>query len=908
VTLVGRDRELAVIADAIQRAASESLILTIDAEAGAGKSAVLEAARTAATAAGVRVLRCRPTATEADLAYAALGDLLESVTDLSAIDPMPRAALERALLRGDSSAPVEVDPRSVGSACAAVWRELVASGPLLVLIDDLHWLDSVSSAALLFSFRRLPATGMTVLTAQRTGEPCVVLPPTAEPVEVPPMAGESVMLMLAGRTRALPRRLSSRQLRAVVETSGGNPLYAIELARATELVPASATGELQIPSSLDQLIERRFGAVDDELGDALAAVALLARPDLAMMRRLGLDDAIDRAERDGLVDTSTGRVVFGHPLFAAAVLDRTTPSRRRSIHARLAAAVVEPIEVIRHRAHAAEQADASIAAELATASEALAGRGAFDHAADFAVLAATLTPVDDIERPARYASAGFLSFQRGESDAAMDMLGRIDRAVASSNVRMREMLIHATISFSNVGAGPARLHALEALEHCTTDVERIEVHSTLSRVSYDHFPTAAEHARIALELIEQTEVSNVVLANALVASAGTRFMSGEGLDRAMWQRAIELEHGAAVFSGDSAFGSFAALLKMVDELDEARQMFLTLIATTEDEGSMPYALSHLPQLELWSGNWDAAEEYAARHLDAALRTGQYDQVSQASNNLAMINTYRGDVDDAAAISEELIESGRASGDIWVERSGLGQLGLVALANGDGERAVELLGRWHELAEQMGLHEPGYCRLRPDYVEALVSTGRIEMADEYAQMMQSEAERLDRPTLLATACRVRALVAAARGERVEAVSLATEAVERSAATPLVVDHARALLTLGQIHRRFKEKSAARTALQDALTIFDRLGAERFAERARQDLARIGLRPATSTGLTETERRVAELAATRRTVRQVGDELFISPKTVEANLTRVYRKLAISGRAELATWIATQQPAV
>lgn len=291
-----------------------------------------------------------------------------------------------------------------------------------------------------------------------------------------------------------------------------------------------------------------------------------------------------------------------------------------------------------------------------------------------------------------------------------------------------------------------------------------------------------------------------MFATALVASAVTRFMSGEGLDRAMWAKAIELEQGIPVFAGDSAFGSFAALLKMVDEPDEARAMFLTLLADNEDEGSLPYALSHLPQLELWTGNWDAAEEYAARHLEAATRTGQHDQVSQAMTNLAMIDTFRGDVDGAALMAEELVETGRENDDLWTERAGLGQLGLIALANGDGERAVELLERWHDLAEQMGLREPGYCRLRADYVEALVSTGRIDMADEYAQMMQSEAERLDRPTLLATACRVRALVAAARDERVEAVALATEAVERSAATPLVIDHARAMLTLGQIHRR------------------------------------------------------------------------------------------------------------
>ena len=169
-------------------------------------------------------------------------------------------------------------------------------------------------------------------------------------------------------------------------------------------------------------------------------------------------------------------------------------------------------------------------------------------------------------------------------------------------------------------------------------------------------------------------------------------------------------------------------------------------------------------------------------------------------------------------------------------------------------------------------------------------------------MHSNAERVGRPTMLDGAARARAVVAAATCHREEARQLATAVVDGFERTPMVVEHARSLLTLGQIHRRFKEKAPAKAALEAALATFDRLGAERLAERTRQDLARIGSRTSHATALTETELRVARLAATGRTVRQVGDELFISPKTVEANLTRVYRKLGLSGRVELANWVA------
>jgi len=909
VRLIGRDRELVVIAAALSAACDESTMLTIEAEAGAGKSAILDAAITHALSDGTQVLRCRPTTTESQLAYVALGDLLDPVRDLSSVDPVPRQALEHALLRSDVSSRAgkgmskgNVDTRSVGGACASIWRALSNDRTLLIAIDDVQWLDAASAAALAFSFRRLPERGVLVLCARRLGEPSIDV--TGATMPVAPLSAEAVTMILAERDRAKRPPLSGRQLRNIVDISAGNPLFAIELARAAERSPRT-DGQVAVPHSLDDALHRRFGSVGTTMSEALATVALLGRPDIAMMRSLGVLDVIEQAERDGLVDTSTGRIVFVHPLFAAAILDRTTASKRRYIHRRLASIVDDSTESARHAAHAAEQPDGMLAARLAALADDLVGRAAVDQAADFAVLAAALTPANDPERPARYASAGCLSFQRGESAAALALLDQIDRSVASPAVLMREQLVRCTVVFSAGGSGTARSHAENALQHCRTDAERVEVHSTLSRVYYDHFPTAAEHARIAYDLAERTDVPPAVRASALVANAGTRFMSGEGLDRAMLARAIEMERDLPVFAADSAYASFAALLKMVDEHDEARAMFLALLSSTEDDGALPYSLSHLPQLELWTGNWDAAEDYAARHLEAALRTGQHDQVTQATNNLSLINLYRGDVDDAAALAQELIETARATGDLWTERNGLGQLGLVSLANGDAEAAVRLLSRWHDLGEEMGLREPGYCRLRADYVEALVATGRIDVADDYAQMMQREAERLDRPTLLAGGCRVRSLVAAARGERVIAVALATEAVARFEATPLVVDHARALLTLGQIHRRFKEKAAARTALQAALDVFDRLGAERFAERARQDLSRIGLRPPASTGLTETERRVAELAATGRTVRQVGDELFISPKTVEANLTRVYRKLGISGRAELATWSSAQE---
>lgn len=899
--IVGRDRETIWLTELIAAASSRSAVVTIDAAAGVGKSALMALSGELAEQAGARVVRCQPSAAEAHYAYAALGDIMSTIDDLAAVEEVPRRALERALLRAEGSTDEPLDARAVGLGCAAVWRELARERPLVILIDDVHWLDAASAEALAFGVRRLPPTGVVVVGARRTAEPGPSLPGDTHTLE--PLTATAMTALLNEYVAHGERHLTGRELRGIVEAAGGNPLFALELVRHAARHPSITGTRPAVPASLEALIADRFDNASAEVVEALALAAMLARPTMEAVRQLAISGEIERAERDGLVETGTGRVVFAHPLFAAVVQQRTPATGRRRLHQRIATAITDPEQQLRHAAFAAEQPDAALAARLAAQAAALEGRGAGEQAAELAEFAARLSPLDDPARHDRYVDAARLAFQRGEADLASQLLDDIDGAAAPAACKVRELLVRAKVEFSLGSADAARRRALQALTHCTNDDERVEVHSILARVSYDDFDESTRQATIAMELAEHCHLQPGVLANVLAARAGEAFMAGHGLDRAMFERAIALERDTVQFSANSAYSSYAVLLKMADDFDESRSMLLSVLRNNDDEGALPFVLSHLPQLELWTGNWDAAEEYAQRHLEAALRTGQHDQAVQARINLALIDIHRGDVTEAAVMAEEVRSTGHDAGDAWTERNGLGLLGLVAMAEGNAPRAVELLQRWHDLAEQMALRDPGYCRMQGDLVEALVATGRLHEAGQYAEFMQANATRLTRPTLLAGAARARALVAASQGDRDLAVSLATTAVDGFAATPMVVEQARSLLTLGQIHRRFKEKAAARTALEQALTVFDRLGAERLAERTRQDLARLGLRTSHATALTETELRVARLAATGRTVRQVGNELFISPKTVEANLTRVYRKLGLSGRAELATWAAT-----
>jgi len=909
--IVGRDREQELIAAAIAGARDETTILTIDGDAGSGKTTLLDASMLVALDAGATLLRCAPTEAEVALPYAALSDLLAPITDLDGLDDPLRHAIERALLRSTSApvaAPVAaavdvapLDARTVGQALARL-LELVSTSAIAVLVvDDVQWLDPASAAALAFAARRLPPAGIAVLAGHRRGTGGPTLP--GDVLELPALSDASIESIVGERTHLAARPVPLRRRREIVEAALGNPLFAIELARA-ETDAHRRSG--RVPSTLTSLLSARFGHLEPSILDTLAMLALLGRPDLPTVRRLGIGDQVERAERDGIIDTSTGRVAFVHPLFAAAVVDRLPAMSRRTIHRRLAGVVEDPADAARHAALAAEAPDAALAAALMVHAEVSAARAALDHASDLAVLAVGSAPLDDPSRPTYCVRAAELLFRSGDAARGARLLDEMGpRDERTPSLRVAELLVRSRIAFET-GEGRADELAAQALEHCTTDEARVEAMTVLARATYDDFALAADRAGRALELAERTPVSPSLLASALIARADAQMIAGHGLDRSLYLRAMAIEQDLNAFASDSAYGSLAVMLKTSDELDEAREMLLTILRSDADDGALPYVLSHLPQLELWAGNWDTAEEYAQRHLDAALRTGQHDQVVQARFNQAYLDVHRGDVAAARSVADEMERVGAEGGSLWTERNGVGLNGLIALVRGDAPAAVAALERWTRLSERMAVREPGYCRFEAEYVEALVATGDLARADVHVRVMVETAERLDRPGRRATAWRVGALAAAAAGDRERSLRLATDAVALHRTTPLVFERARSLLTLGQVHRRFKEKAAARDVLQAALGEFERLGADGFAARARLDLARLGLRPPSSASLTETERRVARAAATGRTVRQVGDELFISPKTVEANLTRVYRKLGISGRAELATWLAAGEP--
>ncbi|MGZ4203085.1 MAG: helix-turn-helix transcriptional regulator, partial [Thermoleophilaceae bacterium] len=269
--------------------------------------------------------------------------------------------------------------------------------------------------------------------------------------------------------------------------------------------------------------------------------------------------------------------------------------------------------------------------------------------------------------------------------------------------------------------------------------------------------------------------------------------------------------------------------------------------------------------------------------------------------LAMVSAIRGDAAASRAHADEVLAISERIGWPWGTAIALWTLGFLALSEGDAPAAVQFLGPLAAATEAIGLYEWSIAKPLPDAIEALVATGDLDTAGRLTDALAAWGRTHDRPWSLALSGRCRALLEAAAGDLDSAQAAAKRALADHARLPMPLEHGRTLLILGQLQRRRGERRAARESLERATAIFEDIGAPLWAEKARAEVRRIGVRRA-PTELTENERLVAELAATGATNREIAERLFMSRRTVEANLARAYRKLGIHSRAELGATMA------
>ena len=906
--IFGRDDELAAVGAFLASSAPGDALL-LEGEAGIGKTTVWTAAVEAGIARGDRVLQTRPTTSEASFAYSGIADLLSDDTVAAVVSELPgpqRRALEVALLR-DEGTGVLTDRRAVATAFLGVLRALGSVSRVLVCVDDVQWLDSSSRATIAFSARRLGGESVRFVLARRLerGTELLLLEQAfgdarVHRVAIEPLGPHALHRVLLARfPAAIPRPLLCR----IHERSGGNPFFALELARALERLEES-----ELPSSLDALVRERLAALPDPTRRALGFAAALSQPTLQLLD-LTLDaDSYERlapALDAHVVELDRGAVRFSHPLLAAGAYGLASAKRRREIHRRLGQVLDDPEESARHRALAASRADESVAAALEDAATRAVARGAPAAAAQLGEHAARLTPVErasDARR--RLSDAAYRHWESGDTGRARmlfeQLVAELGPGLERANVLTRLALVRQYDDNVEVAIELGRQAAVEAGDDALTRARALDgVSGNLFR-SRSRLAEAVSYGKEAVELMrragDETHVGRF-LASQLIAEATLgREAAVTTLEETL--RLVESADNARERVMGSPKVNCAVVLMWWEELPRAADWFhdlADLCRATGDESSLPYVLVLLAQCECYRGNLGVATSHAGEACELAEQVGQETVLAYALAVRALADAHRGHAEDARSGAERALELAARTHGAPAQQFATTALGLLELSLGRPAVAADRLAPLVAFARTEEMCEPGLTRFAFDQVEALVELGRLEKAEELLAWSEGHAVRLRRQGAVANARRGRALLASARGD--DALPILEQALALSERSPFPFDRERTRLAYGGALRRAKRKREARTALDQAKAGFERLGADAFAERARDELARISGRAGAHDELTATERRVTELVSQGLTNCEVAATMFVTSKTVEFHLRNIFRKLGIRSRIAL-----------
>jgi DNA-binding CsgD family transcriptional regulator/RecA/RadA recombinase len=911
--IVGREAELKAVDRFLAAVGKRPAALVIEGEAGIGKTTVWQQAVAAAQARGFRVLQARPAESEAMLSYAALADLIGAAFDETRAElPQPQQrAVDAALLRADADG--HADPRTTATALVAVLTALAAERPTVVAIDDVQWLDRASERALEFAARRLPARLGLLLTRRSDGDddggaPLALdraLPEEQLDTVVPrPLSLAALHHLLQSRRGTAPARPT---LVRIAAASGGNPFFALEIASALEREAGErGLGDpLPVTPGLHELVAARVRTLSREGREAVLVVSALSRPTVATVAAaLGaghdsLAGLIEAAE-EGVLVSERERLRFSHPLLASAVYGSASRQRRRQLHRRLADVATDPEERARHLARSTTQADVDIAAELERVAERAVQRGAQDAAAELFEASSRLTPPDrpdDLAR--RLLGEGSALFAAGDVARARSLADRVVATSPHGRARVDGLVLLARIA-SIDGTAEA---TTEYLERALTDAGddsalRGALHAMLA-APHMRPDGVARHADAAIRLLDAEEQPGLV-AQVLIQKFVSEAMLGKGARRSLLKRGLDLEAKAGPAAGRSILP--LTWYRAMDEFDAARARYRLdeqWCRERGEEGWRAQRLAYVAEVELRAGNWAVAERYIEESCGVLEQVATRGPWSAPLRIRAYIDAHRGRLERARTTLLALVDEAERTNDLFWAVPGLSTLAFVELTAGDSRAVDRALTRMAEHIADFGVQDHIGDRSQPDHIEALVGLGETARARGLLEHLERRGRTMTRLWIDTTLPRARALVLAAEGDVPAAVARLETTPERE---ELPFELARTLLVQGMLLRRLKQKRAAADVLRRALELFQRLGSPPWVERASRELDRVGLRHAARWELTETERRVAELAAAGRTNREVAQQLFMSPKTVEAHLARVYRKLAIGSRAELGARMA------
>jgi DNA-binding CsgD family transcriptional regulator len=888
-------------------ATSEPSALLIEGEPGIGKTTLWLATQELARDRGFRVLSARAAAAESVLAYTALADLLDGVPAAAWADlPEPqRAAVDQVLLRTDNGS--ATDQRAVAAAFLSVVEYLAEDGPLLVAIDDMQWIDPSSTHVVAFAARRLSGP-VGILGSVRTdagGAAGAWLqlprPDAVNRIRLSPLGVHDLHAAVSARLR---RPFSRPAMGRIHALSGGNPFYAIELARA---IDERAPGvETSLPRTLTEVVRERIGGMDPDVHDALLAASCMASPtvELVSSATIGDDDLLiellESAESKGIIAIDGNRIHFAHPLLARGVYTEAAPGQRRIMHRRLADIVDEPELRARHLALAATSGDQVTLQALDTAAESARIRGAPAAAAELMDLAIGLGG-DTADRRLRSA---LHHFDAGDQERARAVLEETIARLGPGDRRAEALTRLAVVRLYGDGFFEAARLLQRALSEADPDSPlRVQILITLAyALLHANEPrTSVQMAEDAVAQAERLDEPHL-LSLALGMRATLRFLCGEGFDEADIDRAVALENPdiftALVFRPSA---QRALLREWTGRLDEAYELLEAIrrrCIEKGEEGELVFIAQHVVLSSIWRGNFGEATLVAEDAMVRARQLGGDTPLFLALSLRAKLAAYAGREDDARAAAAEALEIGRRTGSFRLAERVVAAVGFLEVSLGRYEAAVAtlqpLVDRFDPASTPTELPNAAFL---PDAVEALIQVGRSADAEPLIGALERNGQRLGRAWMLAVGARGRSMLLADRGDLDAATAAAARAIVEQDQLPMPFVRARTLLLLGQLQRRQRRKESASASLKEALDIFERLHIPLWADRARAELVRANVAPRRSGQLTPSEQRVAELAASGMKNRDVATALFISPKTVEANLARIYRKLGIKSRAEL-----------
>jgi DNA-binding CsgD family transcriptional regulator len=909
VVLFGRDKEQRTISQLVDRArAGHSGVLAIVGEAGMGKSVLLEYA--VQQALGMRVLRARGIQSEARIPFGGLFELLRPALGCLGQIPPPQAlALESALAIG---APRGEDRFAVGAATLSLLAAYAETAPLLVVVDDAHWVDGSTSDALLFAFRRLIADPIAVVVSVRGEEPSFLDGADLLQVRLQGLDRAAAANLLATATTA---PVSDDLVGRLHRQTGGNPLALVEA--SVEIDHFRRGAPLEVPLPLVTSVSNVYSSRTRSLPPAALRILVLAAAsdtgDLSILARaaaaLGLDVAdLGSAENTGLVGTGNGQLYFRHPLVRSAVYNDAAPGDRRAAHRALADALPDAEGDRRawHLALSVLGPDDAACSALEQAGERARERSAYDVASRAFERAAQIAPEDTRRGRLLYAAADS-AWLGGLAERAQELVN----AAAAAGTPTVDLAAHIGHLTGHMAARLGRVSEgqkilVESAERAAdVDPELAVVILAEVVVSAFYVGDLAALRDAGARIAEIAPASGSLRCRffASMARGMALTMTGEAENGAPLLRyGVSLVEQSDELADDPALLAWAAVGPLF--LREARGgraligRALDLARARTAMGVLPYLLGYIATDQATTDRWPEAEAGFYELIELARESHQMTYLAVALSRLAWLEARQGQASQSRAHAAEALELAGRLGlrlcEIWATAA----LGDLALGLGQPGEAIACFRRQEAKLREWGIADVDLSPV-PELVELHLRVGQSELAGEMAMVFQRQAAAKGQPWALARAARCRGLLAPPDQMDMEF----GRALELHSETLDMFETARTQLAFGVRLRRCRQRARSREELRAAIQQFDFLGAVPWSRMARTELAATGETarepgPAKRDQLTPQELQIALLLAAGRTTREAAASLFISPKTVEYHLRSVYRKLGIGSRDELA----------